>query len=238
MVFIQHQNRRPILWLRFGILLFFVFLFFIFGGKSLVIKGTIYLQNTLSFSKDISTPEQTAMLKAKIADLEKERDNLNILIGNTYNKNIVPANVSLGGGYLFSDSIIVDRGANSGVAIDDYVTTIDGMFVGKVISVGANWSSIVPFTRLGQKTVIRGGQNKEIVFEVSGIGGGETSADLPGSLDIKIGDIFWSGEYPDFIIGIVNGIDSSQAKQIQTVYFGPPVALKFLTFVNIHKKNI
>ncbi len=241
MVFIIHQNRRFFVWLRWTFLLFFVLIFFILDGPSLIVRGSIMISKTFSFSNTENTVSSAKIvaLQAKIIDLEIEQERLKALLGNTerFNK-IIPANISFSGGYLFSDSIVIDRGEMNGVAINDYVVTQDGIFIGSITRLEAYWSRAIPFTQLGHKTIVRGGQNKEIIFEVSGIGGGEAAVDLPVGMNIKTGDIFWSGEHPNFIIGIVDSIDASPAKQIQTVYFRPPIAFKFLISVNIHKKNI
>lgn len=239
MTFISHQNRRPFIWLRWSLLVFFVLIFFILGGSSLIVRGALLVSKITSFSNSTVPLEQIAALQAKIADLEAERDHLSALLGDrgTLQKT-TPAHVSLSGGYLFADSIVIDKGTNDGVVINDYVTTVDGMFVGPVVDAKSSWSRVAPFTQLGRKTVIRGGKNKEIIFEVNGIGGSEAEVDLPVSTDVKVGDVFWSGEYPDLVIGVVDRIDQSPARQIKTVSFRPPFAFKFLTIVDLHKKNI
>src|SRR3989344_2119607 len=171
MTFIMHQNRRSFVWLWRGIFLFILFIFFVFGGRSIVIRGTIKISNFFSFSKNIEQQSsKLGALQAKITDLEADREHINELLTKTASsKKVIPANISLGGGYLFSDSIIIDHGTYDGVELGDIVTTNDGIFVGSVSESGVYWSKIIPFTQLGRKTVIRGGPNKEIIFEINGI---------------------------------------------------------------------
>lgn len=237
MNFIKHQNRQPFFLLRWVFIFLFIILFFALNGQSFIARGFIMISKNFSFFQNNNSSDEITILKAKINDLETEQSRLNILLNTRDAQKIVPARVTISGEYLFADSIIIDRGLKDAVAPGDFVTTSEGMFVGLVTTSETYGSRIIPFTQLGQKTVIRGGKNKEIIFEARGIGGGEASADLPVNIDIKVGDIFWSGEYPDFIIGIIHAIDRSPARQIETVYLKPPIAFKFLTSVYVHKKH-
>lgn len=235
MVFIISQNRHPFLWLRWLLPLLIVL---IFGGRFFIMRGIIIASKSFPSAHNValSSSERSAF-QAKIADLEAERNHLYALLQNKDPlKKILFANVQLGGGYIFSDSLIIDKGVSDDVAVGDFVTTDDGLLVGSVIDRGPHWSAVASFTQLGRKVVVRGGGSKQIVFEMNGIGGGEAEVDLPISLDIKVGDVYWSGEHSDYIVGVVDHIDRSPTSQIQTVYMKPPISLIFLTRVVIHTK--
>lgn len=234
------SNRHVFFWLRVGIIAFALFVFFIFGGKSLVARGFSSVMRFILPERKVSLPYYVSALEAKIKDLELNQARLQSVIGQAGSQKrfLADAKVIFGGGYLFSDTITIDRGIESGIAKGDFVGTEDGILFGVIADTGTWWSRVAPFTQLGKKTMVRGGALKDIVFEVNGVGGGEMQAELPVSINLKVGDVIWSGDFVDRIVGMVERLDQSPASQVQNMIMRQPRALQSLIQVQVFKQNI
>src|SRR3989344_8701047 len=112
------------------------------------------------------------LLLERIRDLKYDNDRLRGNL-NLSRKIAKQAKVVLGGGYLFADVLILNEGSNAGIKIGDIVFTPENILVGKVVEAGSGWSKVMPISALGEKTILRGGDNKELIFEAEGRGLGE-----------------------------------------------------------------
>lgn len=236
MILQTHYNRRPLPWVKGGILFIFAMVFFLLNGHSVVIRGIVYIG---SFFGGTNAPlsQEIVALRARIHDLEYENERYQKLF-DMASRDVIPANIRLGGDYLFADTLIIDRGAADNVSIGDHVSTDEGMYVGTIVETGYRWSKIIPFTQLGRKTIVRGGPNKDMTFEITGIGAGEAEARLPFSIAINAGDILWDGSNPTMITGLVDRTEKPAASQIQTIYVRPSVSFGSLVHVLVHKRDI
>ena len=228
-----HYNRRPLPWVKGGALLLVATLFFLLNGRSVVVRGASYVSSFFR-AADTAFSQEMVALRARIKDLESENERLQRLF-NMGSRNTIPADIRLGGDHLFVDTLIIDRGVADGITVGDHVSTDDGIYVGTILETGDRWSKIVPFTQLGRKTIVRAGQNKEITFEITGIGAGEAEARLPIAVAINTGDILWDGSDPSIIAGLADRMERPAASQIQTLYIRPPVSFGALSHVLVHK---
>lgn len=178
---------------------------FLVGVFQALPYGLVFLGRVLKMPLTQENAEVERMVQTRIADIEQERD------------------ILLGPGFVFSDSLIVSGGAVFGTQKDDLVVSPDGIVVGVVTEVGAEWSKAALFSRLGNTVVLRAGNEKEIVFEAHGIGGGELRAELPSAVALRTGDTLWLGIRPMYVAGLVDTIDRAPGRQLQQLIIRVPI---------------
>ena len=166
-------------------------------------------------------------LLAKIADLEKEKKP----------SPSITAKVIFGGGFLFSDTLVANKGSEDGVTIGDYATAYD-IVIGRVENTTARQSTIIPFSRFGEKVVIRLGAEKDIVLEGEGIGAGEIRIELPKDARVVPGDSVWWGEQNDYLVGLVNAIDTKEGRALAYAYIRNPFSLHALADIIIIRREL
>ncbi len=234
----SYQHNRLIIGLRAGVLLLFAAVFLVVHGPALVSRAVIAMHQWVVPQRTAAMPDEVTALQAKVKDLETENARINEIITRVGDskKQFVFGHIVFGGGFLFTDTLSIDRGRESGIVSGDFVATKESILVGTIIQTGERWSTVAPFTQLGRKVLVRAGEKKDIVFEAMGVGGEEIEVDLPATVNLKAGDVVWSAEKPDYIVGLVDRLDSSSARQIQNVFIKPPIAFKALTDVEIYHK--
>jgi cell shape-determining protein MreC len=220
-----------------ALLLFFVFMWI--GGGRLIV--TLLAKISAVMPHYIVSPkvsDEVAMFRARIADMERERDLLNSTRG--LDTNTIVAYVRIAPGFFFGDTLVIDQGAAAGVSVGDTVTTEDGIALGTIERVDTAWSSVLLLSRPGSKTTFRlslsenastSAPTKNILTEAEGVGGGEFRIDMPVSLSIEVGSVVWWGEHPNYPVGVVDRIDQSPARQMQSVFIRLPVSLSALSRV-------
>ncbi len=183
---------------------------------------------------------ESLALLIKIRDLERENIKLQKALGVNGKTRLIPANVIFGGGYLFSDSILINQGENAGIKIGDLITYQNKILIGQVVEIGADWSKAVLLGRVGDKIILRQDAPENIQFapiEATGRGGGEFQVEMPADVNLKIGDIFRSAENPEYIAGVVDKISSEFGGQFKEVGLISPVSPILLYEVDIISKN-
>ncbi len=171
-----------------------------------------------------------AMLSARLSALESENRALKEALGENASGE-VPAEIRLGGGYLFSDILLLNKGDGDGLSIGDIVLSKEKIFVGKISDTGRNWSKVNPIGRLGEKIALRAGINKEITFEAAGLGRGELFVELPKDLGLAVGDIVWLGEEASYPAGLISAIRKNEGREMQDVTISSPLPLGSLAEV-------
>ena len=119
---------------RFIAFLFLIFLFFSFEGAILTPLKFFPKRSERDASNEV------LLLYQKISDLEAELSSKNNLSGS------ISANVVFGGGYIFSDSIFLNKGSENGVSTGDFVVYKSSIALAKVEEVFPKYSKAVPFS--------------------------------------------------------------------------------------------
>jgi len=119
-------------------------------------------------------------------------------------------------------------GTGAGIKVGDLVTFENFFIIGKISETGAGWSKVAQFSSLGESTVLRGGKEKNIVFEAKGAGAGVLKSDLPVSVDLAIGGALWWGENPDYLVALVEDIKRFEGSQLQEVTMRNPAGLNLI----------
>lgn len=205
--------------------------------KNLIVKASLFLAPE---RESRQTSRENMALLIKIQDLEKENLRLKTALGVNGKTKLIPANVIFGGGFLFSDVILINQGENSGIKIGDLVTYQNKILIGRVAEVGADWSKAVLLGRIGEKITLRQDMSENIQHapvEAAGLGGGEFQIEMPAEANVKIGDIFRSAENPEYIAGVVDKISSESGGQFKKISVISPVSPVLLDEIDIISKN-
>ena len=189
--------------------------------ETLIIKSAGWMRpERANQSKSLSD----VLLLERIRDLKSENDRLRGNL-NLSRKIVKPAKVVFGGGYLFADVLILSEGLSAGIKIGDVVFTPENVLVGKVAEAGSGWSKVRPISALGEKTILRGGTNKGLVFEAEGRGLGEIVSMLSPNLQIHPGDVLWWGEDPQIIAALVDKVDGEASGLFYNIIMVSPLRL-------------
>ncbi len=235
-----HSNRfSP--GIRIGALGVLIIAFFLLHGPFLIRQSAVFVSRFFSGSRlQTSASDTTKALQATIADQESQIQTLQSQLANRslFTTALVTAHVRFGGGWIFSDTIFIDRGSRDGISAGDPVISDSRILVGTIDQIGANWGSVAPFSKLGRKTVVRTGSHKEIVFELTGIGGGEMTTDLPASVALVSGDMIWWGEASQYQMGVIDHIDRSSATQVEHIVVRQVIPLTSLDSVFVELLHV
>jgi len=197
----------------------FIFSIFFLQIDRAINKMLVWSSSFIYSEADSASDPASILLIKHIADLEQELARTNKFLSNVAQskQQFIEASVALYPGYLFADTMLINRGVESGIADGDIVVNEWHYGVGKITQSGNGWSKIKLFSQIGERVILRAGKSKELVFEAVGIGGGELSIELPVSVPIQIGDIAWLGENPAVSAGIIDRIYRPKSRQIATV---------------------
>ncbi|MBI2023353.1 hypothetical protein HYT01_02195 [Candidatus Giovannonibacteria bacterium] len=235
---IKKNNTFAFFWILLavisGVLVFFTPVRRAFEGGAVRVSDSILPERTQK-----ADSENSLLLMARISDLTEENERLR---GSLRMKNAdgstVPAKVVVGGGFMYSDVLMLDEGSDSGIEEGSLVffgAAQGPEILGKISETGNNWSKAVPFSVVGQKTVLRSGKDKSIVFEAVGVGGGEMRTELPSEVELKVGDIVWWGEGSSYVLGMIGRAESHSGSQLREFYIKIPVSLGNLREVMISR---
>lgn len=239
MTFLHHKKqnylRYSVFAAVFAVVVLFSFIFFkISGVEGFVLKLASKI-NFLRPSDELTQEFTASFLSEKISGLEKENRLLRESLGLPDQGSEIPAKVTLGGGYIFSDALYINAGADSGIRENDLAVSEEKIFIGKVSETGENWSRISPIGALGSKVALRLGENKEITVEATGLGRGELIAELPKDMVIMSDEIVWLGEKPEFTVGLIAETDQVEGRNIQNIIIKSPLPLGSLLNILIIK---
>lgn len=221
------RNKRIILFILA------VFLFLIFEGT--ISLGQIFFKIFYGFFKERnerSITMEVALLYQRISDLEQK-----ISKKETLDKTI-SANIVFGGGYLFSDSIFLDKGSENGVEKGDFVIYKSSLVLAKIEEVFSKYSRATPLSRFGKKTVLRSGPEKTVLFEAEGKGGREIFASLPKGSGVNTGDGVYIAEDPRFLAGLVEMAEKKESRDFEEISIVIPFSLRSIAGVDIIKNYV
>ncbi len=197
------------------------------------------VKNFINGSVNFIMPERQSLeesqkalaLLTEIKNLKKENSDLEKFINKKGVKKEILAKVKLGGGYIFSDFLLIDSGSEAGIKIGDTVVTNGNFVIGKISEIGDYWSNVTPFSKAGEKIVLKTGGGGALLFDGTGIGMGEIYSKLPNTSGIKVGEGVWWGEDQSYLVGLVDNVNNSENSDINGVTIKNPYALKNLTNV-------
>lgn len=221
------RNKRVILFVLA------VFLFLVFEGT--ISLDQLFFKTFYGFFKERNEKNVTleiAILYQRINDLEQK-----ISRKETLDKTI-SANIVFGGGYLFSDSIFLDKGSEDGVEKGDFVIYKSFFALAKIEEVFSKYSKAAPFSVFGKKTTLRSGLEKNVLFEAEGRGGREIFASLPKGSGINAGDGVYIAENPQFLVGLVEIAEKKESRDFEEISIVFPFSLRSIAEADIIKNYV
>lgn len=204
--------------------------------KNLIIKTSLFIAPEMA-SQQESMRDLALLLK--IRDLTRENLKLKKILDIKSKTRLIPANVILGGGYLFSDVILINQGENADVKVGDLVA-YQNVLIGKILEVGKDWSKAALLGRLGEKVVLRQDSpenGRAVPIETLGKGAGEFQAEIPAEVNLKIGDIFRSAENPEYIVAVADKIKDAPNGRFKEISLIAPISPSWLYEVTIVSIN-
>lgn len=205
--------------------------------KNLVIKTSLFIAPERIREQESG---QNLAFLLKIRDLSRENLRLKNILNIKNKARLIPANVIFGGGYLFSDVILINQGENAGIKIGDLVTYGDKILIGRILEVGVYRSKAALLGHLGDKIVLRqdlSENSQAIPIETAGRGAGELQAEIPAEVNLKIGDMFRSAENPEYLVGVIDKITAEASNQFKTITIIAPIAPSLLYEVTVVSKK-
>jgi|SRR3989344_2811676 len=145
--------------------------------------------------------------------------------------------IIFGGGYIFSDVLYLNRGSDDSVYVGDLIVYGKNIAIGNVVEVFSKFSKIAPFSKFGEKTALRAGTQKNILFEGTGKGGGSIEVDFPNTLAINTGEGVYFAQNPAYLAGIIEDSDKKEGRDFQKISIRIPISLNSITDVFIIKNN-
>ncbi len=193
----------------------------------LVLDGSSTLHIWITQAVNAALPDRRATeenlqiqaLAAKISELEKDLPSS-------------AARITFGGGFLFSDTLIIDKGSLDGIGPDSYASA-KGIILGRIDNIGPHTATIVPFSRFKEKTVVRMGSQKDVVLLGEGIGGGEIRIEIPQGFAITVGESAWWGGGSSHLLGIIASVDTKEGRAINYAFIRNPFPQRSFTEVSI-----
>jgi len=184
---------------------------------------------------DVADPSRLAVAEADREALYQENLDLKARLGRP---GIAPARI-LGAVLLRPpatpyDTLVIDAGAEEGVALGDYVSAGGSALVGTVSEVYAHAARVQLFSAPGQKynALLRG----SIPLNIEGQGGGSMVAQVPSGTAVSAGDTALVPGIAGGLAARVTQVDKTEASFV-TIYFQLPANIFTLRFVEVWKQT-
>ena len=182
--------------------------------------------------KEKASQSEAVLLEAD--SLKQENKNILSLFNRKQERNYILAAVLFKPPQVFYDSLVIDAGANQGLAPGMAVTAYGDTLLGYVSDVSSSVSKVKLISSLNEET--------NVVFQDSGLsvvalgkGGENFEISLPRSAEIKVGEKLLNLEANPLLVGIVERIEKNDASPFQKIFFRLPLNLNYLRYVLVVK---
>lgn len=210
-----------------------ILFFMVLEGSTTLHNGMLYVVGNIFPERNgVKTSARELAFLSVITDLTKENEKLRAEISLRRTTPTIPAHIIFGGGYLFTDTLIVDKGTEDGVLPTDWVIANDTT-IGYIGSNNARESIVILFSRFKEPVIVRLGEKKDVVLEGEGVGGGEIRIELPQGFGILVGDPVWLAKKNNYLIGLISAVDVQKGRLINYAYIRNPFSLRSLNNVTI-----
>ncbi len=129
------------------------------------------------------------------------------------------------------DILVVDRGSESGVRVDDRAI-YGSLILGNVVEVGSGYSKIKLLS--SPDNVIKGTLGeKKTTIDVKGVGGGAFESLLPIGASVSVGDSIVLPTYSSKIFAVVENVEELKAEGFKKIRFVLPVNVNHITDITL-----
>ena len=134
------------------------------------------------------------------------------------------------------DELIIDAGADQGIAVGAKVYAPGNILIGTTTDVLSETSKVTLLSSPGEKYPVIIGAN-HVSADAIGRGGGQYEAEVPQATQIAIGDLVSDANIADGTFGKVISILNNPADPFETILFSAPVNIYQLRFVLVDSSN-
>jgi rod shape-determining protein MreC len=195
-------------------------------------KSSVYKENEnlLTENRDL----KTSMIDYQI--LKDENTALKELFGRKpSNKDLVLSNILTKPAYSPYDTITIDIGSDSGIALSDKIYSNTLVPIGRVSSVYKNTSLVTLYTNPGEVTeAMIEGTNTNV--ELVGRGGGNFEMSIPVDLPFTKGDFVYLPNLQTEIVATIEDVISSPNDPVKKVLLSSPVNVQSLKWVFVNRE--
>jgi cell shape-determining protein MreC len=133
------------------------------------------------------------------------------------------------------DSLLVDLGSDSGIAVGDRVIVAGSVPIGTVAQVESNFSKVVLYSSAGESLSVIIGTSTQATAEA--LGSGSFKVKIPREVPIIVGDPVAIPSIRAELFGSVVKVDVVEGDAFKYVFFQNPVAITELRFIQVEKVN-
>jgi len=135
------------------------------------------------------------------------------------------------------DTLVLDRGTQDGVAVNDVVFAASSTPIGFISSVTPGTSLATLYSAPGQKTSVLVGV-KALAKQAVGLGGGNFQVTLPANAPVAVGDPVSLPFSSTNIFALITAIDAKATDATEAVRFVSPVSIADIRYVLVvHQKK-
>jgi len=134
------------------------------------------------------------------------------------------------------DEVIIDAGADQGIAVGAKVYAPGNILIGTTTDVLGETSKVTLLSSPGQTYPVIIGSN-HITATAIGRGGGQYEAQIPQATQIAVGDSVSDANLSDGTFGKVTSILNNPTDPFETVLFSAPINIYQLRFVLVDSSN-
>ncbi len=196
----------------------------LFASKASLVRENDALKAQLSHAE---------VLLADREALARENEDLKARLGREDAREVVLAGVIGRPPGIPYDTLLIDAGAEEGIAVGDVVSAGGGTAVGTITEVFATRARAALHSSPGTsyQALLRG----SVEFTVEGNGGGSFSGKIPSATPAAAGDTVLLPGIEGGFMGRVSGIYAPEGDSSKTLHFHLPVNLFELQFVEVWK---
>ncbi len=210
-------------------------------GDTVSNAGTSFLTNfhikrSLIYENDQLHAEIDRM-QAQVLDrnlLEEKVLKLEEALGRAGSDNRVTASVLAGPGRSPYDTLVIDAGAEHGIAVGDVVVYAGAGAIGAIAEVSNSSAKILLYSSAGQEHFVLVGANA-LPATARGRGMGNFEAKVPQGSVVAVGDTVLLPK-DSLIIGVVQLVEENPASPFVTIFFRTPFNIAEIRSVEVIKK--
>lgn len=245
---------------RFTVIIFLLLVaFFILLQKGLLKSLSPFFTNLISpiwsaenFSKDFLTInvsskkdlyKQNILLKEEIAkkdlelsyvkSLEEENKILKETLGRIpLDKKVILSAILAKPNNTPYDTLVIDRGLNDGIGVDNLVFAKGDILIGEIDSVESSTSRVLMYSTPGNILQVVYG-NTGRYFNAKGLGNGTFEVDVTRDIEVYVDDMFFYPGIDNTPVGIVKKVDFDPRDSFKKVILKSPVNIQEERWVEV-----
>jgi rod shape-determining protein MreC len=192
-------------------------------------KAEMYKQNVILKSEIEKLNNQLA----ETDTLQEENDNLKDILGRSdKEKTIVLSMILAKPNRTPYDTLIIDRGSDDGIKIDDKVFAGGDILIGSIESVSKDSAKVLMYSTPGNiSQVIYGNTGK--YFNAHGSGNGTMEVDISRDIEVVEGDMFFYPGLDNTLVGLAKKIEFDPRDTFKKVMIKSPINIQEEKWVEV-----